>query len=493
MKILLVYPRYPSTFWSFRYALKFISRKANLPPLGLLTVASLLPKHWQKQLIDMNASEVRDKDLLGADYVFISAMSVQFDSARTLIDRCKKLGVKMVAGGTLFTARCNEFDDVDHLILNEAEITLPMFLKDLENGCAKHIYTTSDFADIRKTPTPQWNLFNQKDYAIACVQYSRGCPFNCDFCDVTLLFGQKFRTKTKNQFIGELESLYMSGWKGRVFVVDDNFIGNKKELKNEILPAMIEWLKLRRYPFSFSTQASVNLADDEELINLMVEAGFDQVFVGIETPDDKSLIECGKLQNKGRDLIACVQKIQGLGLQVQGGFILGFDSDNDSVFERMISFIQKSGIATAMVGILNAPKNTRLYERLKKENRLIKNMSGDNTDNSLNFVPKMNPQKLVEGYKKVMKTIYSHKNYYERVKTFLKNFKPLTKKDKSQFHLFYLGAFVKSIWVLGIKNNGRIYYWKLFFWTLFTRPKLFPRAITYAIYGFHFRKSLKGN
>ncbi len=487
MKILLIYPEHPDTFWSFKYALKFISRRANLPPLGLLTVAAILPKEWEKKLVDMRVVGLTDRDIKWADYVFISAMSVQKESVKKVIARCKKLGVKIVAGGPLFTSEYEDFKGVDHLVLNEAEITLPLFIEDLKNGCPKHIYTSNQWADLEKTPIPLWELIEMKKYSSMCIQYSRGCPFNCEFCDVTLLFGRKIRLKTKDQILAELESLYSRGWRDRVFIVDDNFIGNKEILKREILPAMIKWLEKRKYSFFFNTQVSINLADDEELMQIMVQAGFDTVFVGIETPHEESLVECSKSQNKNRDLVACVQKIQRAGLQVQGGFIVGFDSDPLSIFEQLIAFIQKSGIVTAMVGLLNAPRGTRLHQRLKKENRLLNDISGDNTDLSINFVPKMNYEALINGYKRVVRTIYSPRHYYERILTLLRNFKP-SQKNKFRLHFYHLGAFLKSIWLLGIKGKGRVYYWKLVFWSLFRRPQLLPLAVTFAIYGFHFRK-----
>ena len=487
MKILLVYPEYPETFWSFKHALKFISKKASFPPLGLLTIASMLPKEWEKKLVDMTTATLNDRDIQWADYVFISAMSIQRESVKKVIAKCKRLGTKIVAGGSLFTTGYEDFEDVDHFVLNEAEITLPPFLEDLKEGHPKHIYTSDEWTDIEKTPTPLWELVDMKKYASMCIQFSRGCPFNCEFCDVTLLFGQKMRIKTKYQILAELESLYSQRWRGEVFIVDDNFIGNKGRLKKEVLPTMIDWMEKRKRPFSFGTQASINLSDDEELMKMMVQAGFDSVFVGIETPDEDSLAECGKIQNKNRDLISCIKKIQRFGLQVQGGFIVGFDSDAPSIFETLIAFIQKSGIVTAMVGLLNAPRGTRLYHRLVKENRLLRNISGDNTDLSINFIPKMNYGSLIKGYKKILRTIYSPKYYYERILTLFINFEPLQKK-KSQFRLYHLGAFLKSIWLLGVRGKGRIYYWKVLFWTLFRRPQLFPLAVTYSIYGFHFHK-----
>ena len=487
MKILLVYPEYPSTFWGFKYALKFIFKKAVNPPLGLLTVAAMLPEEWEKKLVDMNVKTLNDKDLKWADFVFISAISIQKESVKEVIAKCKKTGAKIVAGGPLFTTEYEEFEGVDHLVLNEAEITLPLFLEDLKNGCAKSLYASNQWADLKETPIPSWDLVNMKKYATMNIQYSRGCPFDCEFCDITLLYGHIPRTKNKDQIVAELENLYSRGWRDGVFIVDDNFIGNKRKLKKEILPAIAKWMKQRGHVLSFATQTSIDISDDEELMQLMVKAGFDTVFVGIETPNKESLAECNKFQNKNRDLIACVKKIQKFGLQVQGGFILGFDNDPPSIFQRQVAFIQESGIVTAMVGLLNAPRGTRLYHRLKKENRLLRVVSGDNTDCSINFIPKMDYQTLIDGYKKIISTIYSPGCYYERVRKFLKGYKP-SQKRIFRFRFKYLRTFFKSTILLGVIGKERLHYWKLVSWSLFRRPRLLPLAVTFAIYGFHFRK-----
>jgi radical SAM superfamily enzyme YgiQ (UPF0313 family) len=482
-KILLVYPEFSDTFWSFKHALKFIKKKAGAPPLGLLTVAAMLPTAWKKRLVDLNVTNLTDEDLQWADYVFLSAMVVQRESAHFVIQRCKNAGVKVVAGGPLFTMEHEQFPDVDFFVLNEAEATLAPFLRDLEQGQAQRVYSSTEFPDIHQTPVPLWNLADLKYYDTASIQFSRGCPFSCDFCNVTALLGHRPRTKTAAQIIAELDSLYAQGWRKSIFFVDDNFIGNKKHIKTEVLPALIKWRK-GKTGMPFNTEVSINLADDPVLLRLMVQAGFDTVFVGIETPNEESLAECNKNQNKGRDLIESVKQLQRAGLQVQGGFIVGFDNDPPSVFQQQIDFIQKSGIVTAMVGLLQAPLGTRLYERMQQEGRLVDEFSGDNVNGSTNIIPKMGLEPLREGYRKILSHIYAPKYYYERVLTFLREYQP--PKIRVHLELQYILALGRSIYQLGIRGAERVHYWRLFFWTLFRRPRLFPLAITLAILGFHF-------
>jgi radical SAM superfamily enzyme YgiQ (UPF0313 family) len=478
---------YPDTFWSFKHALKFVSKKASFPPLGLLTVAAMLPKDWDIKLIDMNVNRLIDNDILWADFVFISAMSIQSQSANQVIAQCRNLNAKIVAGGPLFTSNPENYQDIAHLVLDEAEITLPQFLNDLNEGKLKQKYSSEEWAEITTTPLPRWDLISINNYTSMNVQYSRGCPFDCDFCDITVLYGRKPRTKTKEQVIAELDVLYFTGWRGPVFFVDDNFIGNKVKLKKEILPAIAQWNEKRKNPFYFNTEVSINLADDDNLMQLMVKAGFEAVFIGIESPNEESLIECNKNQNRNRDLISSIREIQESGLEVQGGFIVGFDNDPPSIFEKLTNFIQESGIVTAMVGLLNAPKGTKLQKRLLKEGRLLNDFTGNNTDFSINFIPRMNHKVLIDGYKKMLNTIYSPKYYYERVMRFMKDFEP---KKKKVFHLNpnYILALFKSMFKLGVFGEERIYYWKLFFWSLFNKPQLFSLAILFTVYGFHFRK-----
>jgi radical SAM superfamily enzyme YgiQ (UPF0313 family) len=489
MKILLVNPEVPNTFWSLKSALKFVSKKALLPPLGLLTVAAMLPESFEKQLVDMNTTELLDRHINWADYVFISAMVIQKKSVDHIIERCKRLNVKIVAGGPLFTAFPEAYLNIDHLILKEAEITLPAFLNDLDAGCPESYYTSREKADLKNTPIPQWDLINIKKYAVMGIQYSRGCPFNCDFCDITTLLGHKVRTKATSQIIDELESLYVHNWRGDVFFVDDNFIGKRQQLKNELLPAIIEWMDKRNNPFSFNTQASIDMVDDEQLMKLMKRAGFYCVFIGIESPNEESLAECNKKQNTGRDIVAAIKKIQQFGMEVQAGFILGFDTDKPKVFQRLISLIQDAGVVTAMVGLLNAPRGTKLYKRLMSENRLLKPPTGDNMDCTMNFIPKMDMHKLLEGYQEVLNTIYSHKYYYKRIRIHLENF---TFNNKTRLKVKYsdIMAFFRSMWRIGILERGRIHYWMLIIWSL-KNPRRLPLAVRFSICGFHFREMLK--
>ena len=489
MNAVLLYPEFPDTFWSFKHALKFIRKKASLPPLGLATVAAILPEDWSKRLVDLNVTKLTPEDLEWADLAFISAMTVQQEAAQKLISRCKDAGVKVVAGGPLFTVEREHFPQVDHLVPNEAELTLPQFVADLEAGHPRRVYTTSELADVRETPVPLWELVDLRRYATLSIQYSRGCPYDCDFCNVTALFGHRPRTKSAEQIVAELDRLYDLGWRSGVFFVDDNLIGDKRHLKNELLPALIEWRRDKR-GMSFSTEVSINLADDESLLQAMAEAGFVQVFIGIETPDADSLAECSKKTNLNRDLVQDVKRIQRAGMEVQGGFIVGFDHDSPSIFQRQIEFIQRSGIVTAMVGLLQAPPGTKLYERMKGEGRLQDRMTGDNVDGSTNIVPVMNLDTLREGYRAIMRYIYSPDHYYQRVRTFLREYKAPTIRMPLDIRVLsgHVMALFRSIYHLGIVGRERLHYWKLLVWTLFRRPKLFPQAVTFAVYGYHFRR-----
>lgn len=487
MRILFVYPCYPDTFWSFKHALKFISKKAAFPPLGLLTVASMLPAHWEKKLVDLNIEDLKDEDILWADMVFVSAMLVQKQSTQQIISRCKDLDRKVVAGGPAFSAQPESFPDVDHFILNEAEVTLPEFLHDLQAGQVRRTYSSEQRPDITQTPIPMWSLIDMRNYATMPVQYSRGCPFDCEFCDIVILNGRKPRTKTSEQMEDEMQALYDQGWKGGVFIVDDNFIGNKKNVK-QMLPKLISWQKRHNYPYTLLTEASVNLAEDNELMDLMSAANFNKVFLGLETPCMESLQECGKTQNTSMDLVEAVRSIHQHGMQVMAGFIIGFDSDTESIFEAQIKFIQQIGVVTAMVGLLGAIPHTRLWHRLRSEGRLLGETSGDNTDGSLNFLPTMDRDRLLSGYQQVINTIYNPKQYYKRIHTFVQNYQP---KAKGKFSRDELRALVKSMLRIGLFSKNCLRYWRLIFKTARTKARALPAAIELAIYGYHFERVAK--
>jgi len=490
MNILLINPAYPNTFWSFKYALKFIGKKAAYPPLGLLTVAAMLPGEFQSRLVDVNVDDLKEDDLAWAQMAFIGGMAIQRTSAKRIIDRCRARRLTVVGGGPLFTAEPEAFPEVDHLVLDEAELTLPPFLADLQSGALKRIYRASGFCNLDQTTIPDWHLVRMKKYASMSIQFSRGCPFNCDFCNVTALFGHRVRMKTPRQVLAELDSIYGAGWRGNIFFVDDNFIGNRGYLKSQLLPALIEWRKNKK-GCVFFTEASINLADDPALLDMMVCAGFDLVFIGIESPDEQSLSECKKNQNKNRDLLQSVRKIQQAGLQVSGGFIVGFDCDTPSIFQRQIDFIQQSGIVAAMVGILQAPPGTRLFERLRQENRLVGPMSGDNVDGTTNIVPAMGLTTVIEGYRSIMAHIYSPRHYYQRVRTLLSEFGSPHARTPLDFQRCL--AFFRTCLRLGVLGKERLQYWHLLLWTLSRKPRQLPLAITLSIYGHHFRRICEVN
>lgn len=491
MKALLIYPEYPNTFWSYKYALTFINKKASLPPLGLLTVSSLLPESWDKKLVDMNVSKLENEDINNADIILISAMIVQADSVKDVIAKAKQFGKFIVAGGPLFSTSYKEFPEVDCFVLNEGEVTIPMFLKDLDGGKIKHIYASSLKPDISKTPIPDWSILKKENYASMAIQVSRGCPYSCDFCDIIVMNGRIPRFKEPQQVIAELDAIYNTGWRSSVFIVDDNLIGNRKKIK-VILTEISKWMKIHNRPFCLSTEASITVADDIEIIELLKESNFSGLFVGIETPDEDSLRSCGKIQNTGKDLNDKVKFLQRNGLEVKGGFIIGFDTDNSQTFGKMISFIQKSGIVTAMVGLLHALPKTKLYKRLNKEGRILSKATGNNTDSTLNFIPVINKDILLDGYKRVLDTIYSPKMYYNRIIIYLKEYKEFARGSSLSFSIL-TKAITKAIWLLGITGKGKMYFWKMVFWTVLHKPGLISEAITQSIYGYHYRTVLLGS
>lgn len=487
-RVLLLYPEMPDTFWSMKHLVKLTGKKSAYPPLGLLTVASLLPAEWEIKLIDLNVTFLKEENLKEFDFVFISAMNVQSKSAEKIIEICKKNGKTVVAGGPLFTHQFNDYPDVDHFVLNEAEITLPEFLTDLEKGELKRIYQTDKFSDMNETQLPRWDLVDLKYYAYAIVQYSRGCPYLCDFCDVTTLFGRRPRVKTAEQIITELDKIIDNNIPEMILFADDNLIGNKNKLKSELLPALIEWRSKNKYAPGFATQVTINLADDLEMMRMMLEAGFRHIFIGIETPDEQLLKESRKNQNTKRNLLQNIQYLQENGFIVTGGFIVGFDSETETIFSTQKEFIKESGIVIATINVLKAPPGTELYDKIKLENRLLEPFDFD--ENKTNIILKMDEKTFHKGFKYLLENTYTPSNVYERAKYFIDNSGKANVKFpiKRKFYFNDLVTLFRSVWLVGILGNERKYYWKLLFYTLVNRPKRIVNSYLFIILMHQFQK-----
>jgi len=486
MRALLVYPEFPDTYWSFRHALAFEGKRSAFPPLGLLTVSAMLPGTWERRLVDMNVRRLGEGDIEWADMVFASAMIVQKDSLERVVSMCKARGKPVVVGGPYVSTSAEQLPEADHIFVGEAEATLPEFLGDLERGETKRFYRAAERPALDLTPVPDFGLAELGRYSAMSVQYSRGCPFSCEFCDIIEIYGRVPRTKTSGQVLAELDALRELGWRGLVFVVDDNFIGNKRNVRR-LLPELIAWSERHGRPFSFITEASVNLAEDDALLEMMRRANFRRVFLGIETPVEESLKEARKGQNTRRDLLASVRKIQSYGMEVMAGFIVGFDSDPEDIFDRQIEFIRESGIPLAMVGLLTALPDTQLWRRLKREGRLLKESSGDNTEGSLNFVPRMNAAFLVEGYRKILRTIYSPAEYYRRALDCLAHLTEGPEPRRSSL-LGDAAAFARVVLALGVRDAARAEFWRYLRRAAVSHRRNFAHAVTLAAMGYHFRK-----
>jgi len=489
MNALLIYPKFPDTYWSFKHALKFVGKRAAQPPLGLMTVAALLPRAWNKRLVDTNVELLRDRDLKWADVVLLSGMHIQRASLVEIVERCHARGLPTVVGGPIASSIPAAELKADHVVIGEAESLIAGLARDLEQGTAKPVYQANERPSMETSPLPDLSLIKMHRYSTMAVQYSRGCPFNCEFCDIIEIYGRRPRTKAVAQVLAELDQLRAAGWREVVFIVDDNFIGNKARAK-ELCAALAEWRSQYNTSFDFITEASLNLADDPELMQLMKDAGFISVFLGIETPDESGLISSNKLQNTRRSLLESVATIQSYGMQVMGGFILGFDTDSEDIFDRMVEFIQKSGIPIAMVGLLQAMPGTQLFRRLRREGRILDAGGGDNTDVNLNFLPNMDATRLVEGYRSVLKRIYSCEAYFERVKLYLSRTHARPERGNTRQQWMTRSnarAFVTSIVRQGVLGRQRWSYWR-FVLTVATRYRhCFGSAMTLAVMGYHFQ------
>jgi radical SAM superfamily enzyme YgiQ (UPF0313 family) len=482
MNTLMVYPEFPDTFWSFKHALPFQGRRSAYPPLGLLTVASMLPSSWTKRVVDLNVRRLKDSELDWADVVFFSGMMVQGPSMREQIARCKQRGLRTVVGGPVTSAGHASIAEADHVVEGEAEELVPLLAADLERGEARAHYKSPQLPDLTRVPLPQLDLISLRSYSAMAVQYSRGCPFTCEFCDIIEIYGRRPRTKTPEQVCAELDLLYESRWRGSVFLVDDNFIGNKKNVRI-LLPRLVEWMRNHKFPFSLYTEASLNLAEDEDLLRLMQEAHFTRLFLGIETPVEESLKETTKFQNLRKDLLESVRLIQSHGMEVMAGFIVGFDHDPPDVFERQIQFIREAAIPLSMVGLLTALPNTQLWRRLKEEGRLLKESLGNNTVAELNFIPKMKMDELLAGYRRILKTIYGPSEYFNRS---LASLNHLGESARLPIVFSDLMAVARSLWWQGLRSNYRIEYWKYLARALTRHREHLDKALRLAILGHHF-------
>ncbi len=449
-----------------------------------MTVAALLPGSWPKRLIDTNVERLKDADLAWAEVALVSGMHVQQEHLVAVVERCRARGLRTVVGGPIASSVSATALKADHVVIGEAEDLIATLARDLEAGEARPVYEAAEKPAMKRSPLPDLSLIKMNRYSTMTVQYSRGCPFNCEFCDIIEIYGRRTRTKAVEQVLAELDQLHGAGWRGAVFLVDDNFIGNKKRAK-DLLTAMVEWGWVHGHPFTYLTEASVDLAEDLELLQLMRDAGFISVFLGIETPDECSLIANHKLQNTRRDLLESVKLIQQYGIEVMGGFILGFDTDREDVFDRMVEFIQNSAIPVAMVGLLQAMPGTQLFRRMWSEGRILHAGDGNNTGCTLNFLPRMDAARLVEGYWSVLRRIYSCDAYYERVKLFLNRCHPPSSRQRWNYES--LRAMVYSIVLQGLLGRGRLSYWK-FVLTAATRyRRSFGTAMTLAVMGYDFQ------
>ncbi len=482
MKVLMIYPEFPDTFWSFKHALPFQGKRSAYPPLGLLTVAAMLPGSWEKRAVDLNVRPVKDSELDWADVVFLSGMMVQGPSMKKVIARAKERGLRTVVGGPIASAKDPNIAEADHVVEGEAEELLSILAKDLESGTTRAHYKAPVLPDLTQVPLPDLDLVDLRKYSAMAVQYSRGCPFTCEFCDIIEIYGRRPRTKTPEQVCAELTQIHERGWRGRVFLVDDNFIGNKKNVK-KLLPELVRWNRDRNYPFSFLTEASLNLAEDDELLRLMHEANFNSVFMGIETPVAESLKETTKFQNLRKDLLESVKLVQSYGMEVMAGFIVGFDHDPPDVFERQIQFIRDAAIPISMVGLLSALPNTQLWRRLKAEGRLLRESLGNNTLLDMNFIPRMDTQELLDGYRRILETIYYPGEYFNRVQAFLSQ---LGTAARTPLRFSDILAVARSVWRQGLRSHYRKEYWKFLAQTLRQHRQHLDKALALAIMGHHF-------
>jgi radical SAM superfamily enzyme YgiQ (UPF0313 family) len=460
IKVLMVWPRFPSSYWSLGEATQIVPERSLVPPLGLITVAALCPKRWEIRLLDLAFQELSDEDLLWADLVMVSAMQVQRDDAHRTLERAAKIGRRTMIGGPYASSEPDALLPLaDHVVVGEPDEIFPEIAAGLERGSARRLYRVMEKPDVTCTPVPRFDLLVLKKYTLMAVQFSRGCPFTCEFCDIITLYGRRPRTKSPDQLIGELAALLQLGWRKEIFIVDDNFIGNHKAAL-ELSRSLEQWQRQNQYPFRFGTEASIDLASRPELLDAMVKANFWRVFIGIETPSAASLKEARKFQNLRRDALDSVHFIQQYGLWVTGGFIVGFDSDAADIFDRQIEFIERAAIPWAMTGVLQAPHTTPLYERMRREGRLIQNRLGSSNFSPPNFRTVLPLPELLDGLKRMLLTLYDPRRFYKRVLDSLEHWRPHPEQRAPVLSFLYrLGVIFKSVWRQGVLPGYRRAYW----------------------------------
>ena len=460
IKVLMVWPRFPASYWSLGEATEIVPERSLVPPLGLITVAALCPKQWTIRLIDLAFQELTDKDLLWADLLMVSAMQVQHNDARRTLERASKLRRRTMIGGPYASSEPEALLPLaDHVVVGEPDEIFPEIAADLEGGSARRLYRVIEKPDVSRTPVPRFDLLALNKYTLMAVQFSRGCPFTCEFCDIITLYGRRPRTKSPAQMIGELDALLHLGWRKDIFIVDDNFIGNHIAAL-DLARALEQWQRQNQYPFRFGTEASIDLASRPELLDAMVKANFWRVFIGIETPSAASLKETKKFQNLRRDLLDSIRFIQQHGLWVMGGFIVGFDNDEADIFDRQIEFIERAAIPWAMTGALQAPPTTPLYDRMKREGRLIQSSLEPSNFSPPNFRTVLPLPELLDGLKRMLLTLYDPRRYYERVLDSLERWQARPEQRVSALSFVYrLRVVFKSVWRQGVLSGYRRAYW----------------------------------
>lgn len=493
-RALLVSPKNPITFWSFDETLRMLGKRNVFPPLGLLTIAGMLPDSYELRVIDMNVRPLRDDDLRWADVVLTSSMIVHGSSLEEILARCNAAGVPVLSGGPFPTQYHEEIRGDGVFYLGEAENGFVDLVERLAQSPAAKGHEVIDrrgvFQDLRKTPLPRWDLIDFDDYSNMVVQMTRGCPESCTFCNIPSLYGRRTRVKSRSRIVEELDALYDAGWRGAVMAVDDNFVGNAGAIREALEQDVVPWQRERGYPFQLHTQASIRVSDDPKLLDAMWRAGFDKIFAGIESPVAESLKHMGARKNLQGDtpLLDKVRRLQAAGFEVQAGFIMGLDTDPDDIADRMIAFIREAGIPVAMVGILGVLRDTPDYKRFRRAGRLVEGVrySGDSGifSRKLSFVPAIDPEELLRRHRETVRTLNSPEIFFERCSTLFDHLgrRPLA---SMQIRKPELRALFASLWSQGVKGGYRGAYWRFLGRTLRRHPRSLPDAVRLAVQGQH--------